>query len=144
MSAGACIGNACRGLPDGTRVQIKMALTKRMAPPNSVVLVSDVDGGEIPKTMAGSLVSATNTCIAVGCLSEDDGETEFTLAPLAEVDRADKSAYEGTLRTPKRNVVICSVLGEHLLGLPVLQEVTKIKIGANDLKEPDNVMIGVS
>lgn len=24
MSAGACIGNACRGLPDGTRVQIKI------------------------------------------------------------------------------------------------------------------------
>ena len=24
MSSGACIGNACRGLPDGTRVQIKI------------------------------------------------------------------------------------------------------------------------
>lgn len=24
MSAGACIGNACRGLPDGTRIQIKI------------------------------------------------------------------------------------------------------------------------
>jgi filamentous hemagglutinin len=24
MSGGACIGNACRGLPDGTRVQIKI------------------------------------------------------------------------------------------------------------------------
>lgn len=120
-----------------------MALTKRMAPPNSVVLVSDLDGGEIPKTMGGSLVSATSTCVAVGCLSEDDGETEFTLASLAEVDRADKPVYEGMLRTPKRHVVIRSVLGEHLLELPVLQEVTKIKIWANDLKEPDNVLIGV-
>jgi len=36
-----------------------------------------------------------------------------------------------------------SVLGEHLLELPVLQEVTKIKIWANDLKEPDNVVVGV-
>lgn len=24
MSAGACIGNACRGLPDGTRVRIRV------------------------------------------------------------------------------------------------------------------------
>ncbi|WP_459155653.1 hypothetical protein [Ralstonia pseudosolanacearum] len=24
MSAGACIGNACRGLPDGTRVRINV------------------------------------------------------------------------------------------------------------------------
>ncbi|WP_439542457.1 hypothetical protein [Hyphomicrobium sp.] len=120
-----------------------MALTKRMAPPNSVVLVSDVDGGEIPKTMGGSLVSATSTCVAVGCLSEDDGETEFTLAPLGEVDRADNPVYEGMLRTPKRHVVIRSVLGEHLLELPVLQEVTEIKIWANDLKEPDKVLVGV-
>jgi hypothetical protein len=120
-----------------------MALTKRMAPPNSVVLVSDADGGEIPKTMGGVLVSATNTCVAVGCLSEDDGQTEFTLAPLTEVDRADKPVYEGMLRTPKRRVVIRSVLGEHLLELPVLQEVTKIKIWANDAQEPDNVVVGV-
>ena len=120
-----------------------MALTKRMAPPNSVVLVSDVDGGEIPRTMGGSLVSATNTCVAVGCLSEDDGETEFMLAPLSELDRADKPVYEGMLRTPKRHVVIRSVLGEHLLELPVLQELTKIKVWANDAKEPDNVVVGV-
>jgi hypothetical protein len=40
-------------------------------------------------------------------------------------------------------VVIRSVLGEHLLELPVLQEVTKIKIWANDLQEPDNVVVGV-
>jgi hypothetical protein len=121
-----------------------MALTKRMAPPNSVVLVSDVDGGEIPETMGGSLVSATNTCLAVGCLSVDDGETEFTLAPLAEIDRADKPIYEGMLRTPKRHVVIRSVLGERLLELRVLQRVTKIKIWANDPTEPDNVLVGVS
>lgn len=90
-----------------------MTLTKKLAPPNSVVLVSDVDGGEIPKTMGGSLVSATDTCVAIGCLSEDDGETEFVLAPLSELDRADKPVYEGMLRTPKHCVVIRSVLGEH-------------------------------
>lgn len=47
-------------------------VTVKVAPPNSVVLVSDVNGGEIPKTMGGSLVSATNTCVAVGCLSEGE------------------------------------------------------------------------
>jgi hypothetical protein len=120
-----------------------MVLTKRIAPPNSVVLVSDVDGGEIPKTMGESLVSATNTCVAVGCLSEDDGETEFVLVPLSEVDRADKPVYEGMLRTPKRRVIIRTVIGEHLLELPVLQELTKIRIWANDTNEPDNVIVGV-
>jgi hypothetical protein len=120
-----------------------MALTKRMAPPNSVVLVSDVDGGEIPKTMGGSLISATSTCVAVGCLSEDDGETEFMLAPLSEVDRSDKPVYEGMLQTPKRQVVIRTVLGEHLLELHVLQELTKIIVWVNDTSEPDNVLVGV-
>lgn len=118
-------------------------VTVKVAPPNSVVLVSDVNGGEIPKTMGGSLVSATNTCVAVGCLSEDDGQTQFTLAPFAEVRRADEPLYEGVILTPGRLVVICSVLGQRLLELPVPRESTKVRIWGNDGSEPDDVVIGV-
>ena len=120
-----------------------MALTTKAAPPNSVILVCDVGGGEVPKTMSGAVVAATTTCIAVGCLSEDDGQTEFTLAPLSEVDRGEKPAFDGMLLTPQHRVVLRSVLGQQLLELPVTQELTKIKIWVNDPTEPDNVVVGV-
>jgi hypothetical protein len=120
-----------------------MALTKKVAPPNSLVLVSDLGGGEIPKTMVGELVSATNTCMAVGCLAEADGPTEITLAPLLEIDRAEEPIFEGLPRTPRRHIVIRSVFGQHLLELPVMQELTKVKIWANDPREPDKLVIGV-
>lgn len=41
MSAGACIGNACRGLPDGARVKINVGDDPS---PDSVALVFGVRG----------------------------------------------------------------------------------------------------
>lgn len=119
------------------------AVRVTVAPPNSVVLVSDASGGDIPTEMKGAVVSATSTCIAVGCLSEDDGQTEFTLTPLSEVDQTEKPVYEGMIETPKRQIVVRSVLGQQLLELPVLQELTKIRIWVNDQAEPSKVIVGV-
>ena len=120
-----------------------MAVKTKVAPPNSVVLVSDTASGEIPKSMHDSLISATNSCVAVGCLSEDDGETEFTLGTLSELDRKDKPAFEGMLKTPSHRVAVRSVLGKRLLELPVSQELTRLRIWVNDASEPDNVVVAV-
>jgi hypothetical protein len=102
-----------------------------------------MDGGEIPKSMGASVVCATDTCVAIGCRSEDDGETEFTLATLAELDRKDEPAFEGMLKTPKHHVVIRTVLGQQVLTIPFNQELTKIKVWINDPNEPDTVVVGV-
>jgi hypothetical protein len=118
-------------------------LVVKIAPPNSVILISDLDGGEIPRKMGKSLVSATNTCVAVGCLSEDDGLTELMLVPLEEVNCTDQPVYEGLLQTPLRRVVIYSVLGQPLLEMLVRQKLTKIKVWANHLNEPDKITVGV-
>ena len=120
------------------------ALTTKTAPPNSIVLVSDVASIDVPASMGGSVISATNACVAVGCLSEDDGETELTLAPLSAVDRSDTPIYQGVLATPTRRVAIRSVLGQRLLELPVTQDRTSIKVWVNDPTEPDKVVVGVA
>ena len=115
----------------------------KSAPPNSVVIVSDRGGGEVPKSMNGEAISATSSCVAVGCMAADDGGTEFTLGRLSELDRPKKPAYEGTLNTPSRQLVIRSVLGVELLGLTVEGDVTRVKIWANDISEPDRIVIAV-
>ncbi len=47
----------------------------KVAPINALVLVMDRTKGVIPDSMSQRLVAATSSCIAVGTLSEHDGET---------------------------------------------------------------------
>lgn len=115
----------------------------RTAPPNSLVLVMDPRGGEIPASMNQSLVSATNSCIAIGCLSEDDGETDVCLGPRSNVDSGERPVFDGTLATPSRKVAVKTVLGETLLEATVPAAVTHIRVWANDAAEPDRIVIGI-
>jgi hypothetical protein len=120
-----------------------MAVSTKIAPPNSIVLLSDFSDKIIPKSMNGSVIAATDSCIAVGCLSEFDGETTFTLALASEIDRSDPPSYEGMLRTPNHRVTMHSVFGQKLLEMPTQQEMTKLKIWINDPNEPDEVFFGI-
>jgi hypothetical protein len=116
----------------------------KIAPPNSVVLLSDVSGGDIPDSMRGVVVVATPTCIAVGCVSEADEPTEFVLAPLSELERSDEPVHMSRIQTPNRRVVLRTVLGLELLGLPVDTQSTEVKVWVNDPFEPDKVVIGLA
>jgi hypothetical protein len=53
-----------------------MAKSAKIAPPHSLILIADPTEGAIPATMSGSLIAATDTCIAVGCRSDADGDTD--------------------------------------------------------------------
>ena len=120
-----------------------MATSAKVAPPNAMVLVADPSGGEIPKTMTGALIASTSSCITVGCRSDVDGETEFTLGRTREVDPGDRPAFEGKLKTPNRKIAVRSVLGRTILETPVPQQQTMIRVWVNDPKEPNRVIIGV-
>lgn len=120
-----------------------MSPTLRVAPRNSVILVSDFDGGEVPRTMSGSIVSATSTCVAIGCRAEDDGDTEIALISLSEVERSDPPVFDGKIRTPTGRLAVRTVLGETLLEVGVSREVAAVRVWVNDGSEPDEVVIGV-
>lgn len=69
----------------------------KIAPPNSLVALSDVTGGEPPASMDGSLIVSTPSCIVVGCLVDADGETEFIMGPAHEVDPGEQPMFDGRL-----------------------------------------------
>lgn len=121
-----------------------MTTSMKTAPPNSLVLIVDASSGEIPKSMQGSLISSTESCIAVGCQSEIDGETEFTLGASQDIDPGSHPDFEGELRTPSRKVVVRSVLGQTMLEMPVAGQKTKVRVWVNDSREPNSVIIGVA
>ena len=121
-----------------------MAASTRIAPPNSLVLVMDSRGGEIPACMNESLISATDSCIGVACRAEDDGETEICLGVSSIVDPGERPVFEGRIGTPSRRIAVRTVLGTTLLEVAVSAAATSVRIWANDSTEPDRVIVGIS
>jgi hypothetical protein len=119
-----------------------MLQTVAAAPRNSLILVMDRSVGVIPETLAGGLVSATPTCVAVGTLSEHDGETTISLS-----DEGPQSGFganpkfDGVMKTPSKTLSVCSVPDEVLLEMPVSSDETRVQIWANDPLEPDAIAI---
>lgn len=120
-----------------------MKLSARIAPPNSLIFVEDSDGGEVPTSMNQTLIAATTSCIAVGCMSEDAGETEIVLGSCCGVDTGEQPAFEGMLQTPNRKLVIRTVHGITLLEMPVPATETRLRIWVNDSSEPDRIAVGI-
>jgi hypothetical protein len=114
----------------------------RIAPRNSLILVMDKTVGEVPKSMNKALVAATPSCVAVGTLSEYDGETLISLSDGALPSSAALSlVFEGVLKTPARELSLCSVLDETILTLDVPTDNTRVQIWANADAEPDEVHV---
>lgn len=114
----------------------------RIAPPNSVILIEDSLGGDVPESMSRSLVASTDSCIAVGCRAEDDGETEIIIDDYSR-STTGQSVFCGVLRTASRKLVVRTVLGEDLLEMHVPSSETKLTIWANDASEPNRIFVGV-
>ena len=121
-----------------------MTVSTQVAPPNSVILIEDSKGGDVPKFLSHALISATPSCVAVGCLSEDDGETEISLGPLVSVDSGERPVFDGVVQTPNRKLAIRTVHGVALLEVSVSNIETRLKIWANHSSEPDRIAIGIA
>jgi hypothetical protein len=117
--------------------------SSRVAPPYSVVFVLDVDdvNAEIPETT--SVITFTESCVAVQCLAEVDGETEFRLGAASKVDPGNRPAFVGTLKTPSRILSIQTAERAIILETPVESERTRISIWINDATRPDIVSVGI-
>lgn len=114
----------------------------KVAPPNSLIGISDVKKGEIPNFDVETGISATETCILIGCWPEIDGETEITLGPAAEIDPGCPPAFDGQLQAPSGRLQIVTVEWKPLLTAVATSSNTKIRIWTNRLRFPDRIVIG--
>jgi len=117
----------------------------RIAPRNSLILVSDSRDAEMPPSMLGGLIAATSSCIAIGTLCEHDGETLISLGDEdSAVTDGQSLVFDGVLDTPNRTVTVWSVLGDPILSIDVTAEKTQVRVWANHHSEPDAIRIHVS
>ena len=119
-----------------------MPISKKVAAPNALLLLSDIKGGKAPKEMQGSLVASTPTCIAIGCMSDYNGETEVRVGAAREVGSSKPPAFEGDLNSPSRAVAFWTIDGT-VLEAPVQHARTRVRIWLNHPSEPDEVVIGL-
>jgi hypothetical protein len=120
-----------------------MHRSAKVAPPNSIVFVSDPNGGQTPEPVWGAMILSTPSCISVGCFPEVDGETEITVGPVGEVDPGGLPSFTGTLETPNRAVVISTVEDETIVQVPVPKKTTGVRIWLSHPQWPEKVTIGL-
>jgi hypothetical protein len=72
-----------------------------------------------------------------------DGETEVTLGSSDEVDPGELPAFDATLETPNRAVVISTVEDETVFSAKVPNVETRVRIWVNHSTEPDRIIFGL-
>ena len=119
-----------------------MTSSVKIAPPNSLLFISDLDGGKPPYPTRGAHVLATESCISIACRPWIDGETAVTLGPSRDVDPGKTPAFDGQLETPDRTIVISTVEGKLILKEDVSETTTRVRAWLNSPSMPDEVIVG--
>jgi hypothetical protein len=121
-----------------------MYSSTRISPPNSLLFVSDTDGGKAPYPVRDALILSSPSCISVACYPEQDGQTEVVLGKAHEVDPGDSPVFDSDLETPNRAVIVSTVERETVLEASVPTTRTHVRIWLNHPQWPDKVIIGLS
>lgn len=120
-----------------------MGRTIKISPPNSILFISDGRSGVAPQITKEKRIWATSSCVAVGCLMEQDGPTEVTLGQADEIRSQEIPAFDGFLETPRRTVLVSTSENRSILEKNVTSERTRLRIWTNHPSEPDKVIIAL-
>lgn len=114
----------------------------KIAPLNSLLFISDFDGGIPPFPRRDALIAATDSCVSVGCYPSTDGETTVTLGPSSDVAQAQQPAFDSELQTPRHTIVVSTVDRQTVLSDSVLGDRTRIRIWVNHNFIPNEIIVG--
>ncbi len=105
----------------------------------------DYSHGKTPDSFDGKLVAATASCIAIGTLSEVDGETLIILTDENTNGCSDKDfIFDNSIETPNHEVSVCTAMNKCLMTIQSRSNHTRVRICVNDEKEPDRIEIVVN
>ena len=118
---------------------------RSLSPPYAILFVYDPSNknATTPEYSVDSLVSATRHCISVATRADVDGETNVTLAGgLQESDRLpEHKIFEGLIETPNRKIAVVTAELQTVLELRVKDDVAKVNIWVDDLRNPGTLLI---
>lgn len=119
-----------------------MSTVARAAMKNALALIADPTGGRLPEHLAG-LITATESCLAVGCRNPDDAETEFVFGRATEFAECGEPTFSGVVATPSRRLAVRSIGHETIVEIATASEATLVRIWVDHPQEPDRIVIAV-
>ena len=120
-----------------------MLLSVKIAPPHSLITISDSQGGEVPDSVSKNLITSTRTCISVGTKAEIDGETEIIIGNFDEINLDSDPSFYGEIATPSRVISVFTVFEDQVLFLETKTKHASVQIWVNDQNEPTKIVIGI-
>ena len=118
-----------------------MIASVKVAPPNCLVAIAGAPT-EAPRSMPREpAVASTRGCIVVGCMPDCDGPTEITMGQAPPIKLSSHFIFDGMLDTPKCTVAVWTVEWRKLLEAKVPTTRTRVRIWANRLICPDELLI---
>lgn len=120
-----------------------MSQVATIRPVNSLIFISDLNGGESPEWIRDAMVWSTRSCVAVVCHPEQDGPTEVTLGEGRELDPGTQPLFDGYLEVPSGVLLISTVDQQSILQTRVRQPASRLRIWTNHPRWPDQVIVGV-
>jgi hypothetical protein len=116
----------------------------KVSPPNSLVFLSDADGGEAPVPVWGAIILSTPSCVSIACYPEQDGPTEIVLGRAAKVAPDDRPAFEDDLEAPSGKLIVWTVDRDVILQCDVLPPRVRVQVWLSHPRWPERVVIGWS
>ena len=121
-----------------------MILETSVSPPNSVLLIMDQSIGQVPESMSGNLVSATESCIAVGTALAHEQETKIILSnECVEISDDLMVTFEGEIETPERKISVCNVYNETIATVDTRDRTSLVRVLVNDNAQPTEIRVFV-
>jgi hypothetical protein len=115
------------------------------APPNSFIAIADnIQTAELPDFEPPLGVAVTATCIFLGCRSEVDGDTTFTMDLEHRLSTVGRPLLDHVIETSGRKVCVWTVELDKLLEQPVTSSRTRIRVWGNHPVAPSEITIGLS
>lgn len=115
----------------------------KIRPVNSLLFVSDPNGGVDPEPVRGPMILSTPSCISFRCFPEQDGATEVMLGDAVDVHVGREPAFDGDLETPNRVVVVSTVELKIILQHAVAETRTRVRIWLSHPQWPEKVTIAL-
>lgn len=112
--------------------------------PYSILLIMDFEFGEIPDNFFGQPIAIAKSCIAVGTMSADDGETTVLLTDdAAAIGNSLIPLYSGILETPSKVVSLANAHNEQLATMNVGAKNVHIQVLANAARAGSEIVVFV-
>lgn len=119
-----------------------MRHTVSVRPPYSQLVICDPTAQvEVPSWEHGATLAASDSCILCACYPEQDGPTRVIFGGDDDVQLKGLPVFEGTLKTPGRQIALETVEGDGILSMPTKGAETPVRIWTNRNWAPDEVVV---